>query len=117
MLVIDQAQVEAALDLPAMLAALERGFIDYSAGRCEAPPRTAVRAPAGLVSPMAAYVPGSGLAVKLVSVFPGNREKPTHQAVIALFDENDGTPLAIMDGTYITAMRTAGGSAVSVKAL
>jgi ornithine cyclodeaminase/alanine dehydrogenase-like protein (mu-crystallin family) len=68
---------------------------------------------------MPGCVAGQGLVLKAVSVFPGNAEhgKPSHQAVIALFDEQDGTPLCIMDGTHITAMRTGGGAAVSVRLL
>jgi ornithine cyclodeaminase/alanine dehydrogenase-like protein (mu-crystallin family) len=68
---------------------------------------------------MVGYLPGAGLELKLVSVFPKNHERgrPSHQALIALFDEEDGTPLAIMDGTYITAIRTGGAAAVAAKAL
>ncbi|MCA1825853.1 MAG: ornithine cyclodeaminase family protein [Myxococcales bacterium] len=115
MLTLTRADVERLLDLDQLVSALERGFVDYSAGRCDVPPRTAARAPDGLLGSMPGYVPGSGLAVKLVSVFP--RAEPSHQALIAIFDEKDGTPLAVMDGTYITAMRTAAASAISVKAL
>jgi ornithine cyclodeaminase/alanine dehydrogenase-like protein (mu-crystallin family) len=68
---------------------------------------------------MAGYVPGVALEVKLVSVFPGNHghDVPSHQALIALFNEADGTPLALMDGTYITAIRTGGTAAVATRAL
>jgi ornithine cyclodeaminase/alanine dehydrogenase-like protein (mu-crystallin family) len=68
---------------------------------------------------MVGYVPGAGLEAKLVSVFPQNHQRgaPSHQAVIVLFDEEDGTPLALMDGTYITAIRTGGAAAVAARAL
>jgi ornithine cyclodeaminase len=52
-----------------------------------------------------------------VSLFPENRDRPTHQAVICCFDPTTGTPLAIMDGTYITAARTAAGSALASRLL
>ena len=42
---------------------------------------------------------------------------PSHQAVIAVFDPETGTPAAIMDGTAITALRTAAGSALSTRLL
>jgi ornithine cyclodeaminase/alanine dehydrogenase-like protein (mu-crystallin family) len=42
---------------------------------------------------------------------------PTHQALIALFDEVDGSPLALLDGTGITAVRTGAATAVSVRVL
>jgi ornithine cyclodeaminase/alanine dehydrogenase-like protein (mu-crystallin family) len=68
---------------------------------------------------MPGYVPGVALEVKLVSVFPGNdhHSLPSHQGLIALFDEGNGAPLAIMDGTYITAIRTGGTAAVATGAL
>jgi ornithine cyclodeaminase/alanine dehydrogenase-like protein (mu-crystallin family) len=68
---------------------------------------------------MGGYVPGVALEVKLVSVFPGNHGHgvPSHQALIALFDEKDGTPVALMDGTHITAIRTGGTAAVAARAL
>lgn len=119
MLLLSRAEVERLLDLPAMLTALEHGFVEYSAGRCQVPPRVGARSASGIMAAMPGYVPGPGLEVKLVSVFPGNRErgKPSHQALIAIFDEHHGSPVALMDGTYITAIRTGGGAAVSVKAL
>ena len=61
--------------------------------------------------------PADVLATKLVSLFPLNTERPTHQAVICCFDPADGRPLALMDGTYITAMRTAAGSALATRLL
>jgi ornithine cyclodeaminase/alanine dehydrogenase-like protein (mu-crystallin family) len=68
---------------------------------------------------MPAWVSGGGLALKAVSVFPGNGALglPSHQGVITLFDERDGVLLAVMDAEYITAMRTGGGAAVSVRLL
>jgi ornithine cyclodeaminase/alanine dehydrogenase-like protein (mu-crystallin family) len=67
---------------------------------------------------MAAHVDGT-LASKLVSVFAENHERglPSHQALVALFDSEDGRPLAVMDGTHITAIRTAAASAVATRAL
>jgi ornithine cyclodeaminase/alanine dehydrogenase-like protein (mu-crystallin family) len=66
-----------------------------------------------------AWIDGHPMAVKLVSTFPGNRDRgiPTIQGVIALVDAGTGTPLAIMDGSHITAMRTAGGAALSARCL
>jgi alanine dehydrogenase len=63
---------------------------------------------------MPGYVDGV-LAAKLVSLFPGS--DPSHQALIAVFDASDGTPLAVMDGTHITAVRTGACSAVATRAL
>jgi len=63
---------------------------------------------------MPAYLPDLGLAaVKNVNVHPGNRDLPAVMATLTLFDPDTGFPLAVMDGTYLTAMRTgaAGGLA------
>ena len=53
---------------------------------------------------MPGYLPGTALEAKLVAVFPGNHERglPSHQALIALFDEETGVPLCLMDGTVVT---------------
>ena len=59
------------------------------------------------------------LGVKLVSVFHANHKVglPGHQAVILLFDPENGSPIALMDGRYITEARTAAVSAVSARLL
>jgi alanine dehydrogenase len=65
---------------------------------------------------MPGYLPGADvLGAKLVSIFPGNAggRWPTHQAVIVLFDPATGAPLALLDGTVLTAERTAATSAVA----
>ena len=71
-----------------------------------------------LLAAMPAYLPSSGaLATKLVSLFPRNTDRPTHQAVIVVFDAENGSPLALMDGEAITAARTAAGSALATDLL
>jgi len=52
-----------------------------------------------------------------VSLFPRNADRPTHQAVIIVFDAENGTPVALMDGEAITAARTAAGSALATELL
>jgi alanine dehydrogenase len=68
----------------------------------------------GLLAAMPGYVDGV-LAAKLVALFPGH--DPSHQALIAVFDAETGTPEAVMDGTHITAVRTGASSAVASRAL
>jgi len=118
-LILTQADVRSLLDIREMLEALESAFIDFSDGRASVPPRSAARSESGLLGAMPGYLPGVALEAKLVTVFPNNHERgiPSHQGLIVLFDEDDGSPLAVMDAMHITAMRTAGGSAVSAKAL
>ena len=67
---------------------------------------------------MPAHTP-DGLGLKAVTFYPSNAERgiPTHMATIFLVDPQTGTPLAIMDGRYITEMRTAAVSAVATKLL
>jgi ornithine cyclodeaminase len=68
--------------------------------------------PAQLGSPEA-------LGLKVISVFPGNEGTPldSHQGIVALFDPMTGAPIAIMDASSITAIRTAAVSAVATRAM
>ncbi|HZD87050.1 MAG TPA: hypothetical protein VE088_03485 [Gaiellaceae bacterium] len=118
MLVLTRSEVEELLDLDALLEALASAHAELSAGNASLPPRVAAFAGAeGLLGAMPAYLPGAGLGCKLVSLFPRNRDRPTHQAAIVLFDAGNGTPVALMDGTYITAMRTAAAAALATRLL
>ena len=121
-LVLGRREIEALLDLDALIDALAPAMADLSAGRASVPPRIAARVEEhdGWLAAMPGHVPSSGaLVTKLVSLFPRNgaRGIPTHQAVIAVFDPETGTPAALLDGTYLTAMRTGAGSALSVRLL
>jgi alanine dehydrogenase len=119
LLVLSQGEVRRLLDLDQLLDALATAFGEVSAGRTSVPPRVAAHTPDGLLGVMPGYLPGAGLESKLVSVFPHNHDRglPSHQALIALFDEETGSALALMDGTHITAYRTAAASALSARLL
>lgn len=120
MLVLSGAEVRALLDLDELVEALRAAMIDLSAGRVSAPPRVAALVPEhdAMLLAMPAYLPSAGaLASKLISLFPGNRDQPTHQALICCFDPATGTPAAVMDGGYLTAARTAAGSALATRLL
>jgi ornithine cyclodeaminase/alanine dehydrogenase-like protein (mu-crystallin family) len=119
LLVLSQPDVQRLLDPGELLEPLARAFVEVSAGRASVPPRVAARTRAGLLGVMPGYLPGAGLESKLVAVFPGNHEHglPSHLALIALFDEETGRPLALMDGTHITAARTAAAAALSTDLL
>ena len=119
-LVLSRTQTESLLDLDALRDALRDAMEDVSAGRGSMPSRIAAMVPdAGLLAAMPAYMPTGGLAAKLVSHFPGNTggPLPTHQAVVLVFDAATGEPLAVLDGTSITTLRTAAGSALSAELL
>jgi alanine dehydrogenase len=114
LLVLSRDEVERLLDVDVLLERLERAFVELSAGRASVPPRVAAFAPAGLLGAMPGYVDGV-LAAKLVALFP--EAEPSHQALVAVFDPETGAPLAVMDGTHITAVRTGASSAVATRAL
>ncbi len=102
-----------------LLERLEKAFVALSAGRADAPPRAAVRTPAGTLLVMPGYLPEGGLAAKLVGVFPGNAAHglPTHRGLLVVFDGQTGEPLAVMDAEELTAVRTAAASAVAARLL
>ncbi len=119
-LILNAMEVQRLLDLDALLDALAEGFKTLSEGLVDAPKRNGVSVPdMGFLLAMPAYQQGREVTVKLVSVFHNNERLgiPSHQAFICLFDPQTGTPLSIMDGTYITAMRTAGAAALSTRVL
>ena len=94
-LYLSRGEVERLLEIDALLDALAGALVSISAGQTSVPPRIAARLPdRGLLGAMVGYAPGAGLEAKLVTVFPHNDERgrPSHQALIALFDEEDGVP-------------------------
>lgn len=118
---LSEADVQASLTMPAVMATMESALAAFSAGQVVQPVRTAFelreRSFFGL---MPAYDREQAiLGAKLVSVIPGNAERglPTHLAAISLFDPETGELAAVMDGRLVTEMRTAAVSALSVKYL
>jgi alanine dehydrogenase len=117
---LSAAEVESLLDLDELVDAVQAAMIDLSSGRASMPARVAAAVPdrQAMLAAMPAYLPSAGaLTTKLVSLFPQNEDRPTHQALICCFDPDTGTPLAIMDGTQVTALRTAAGSALASRLL
>jgi alanine dehydrogenase len=120
MLILSRTEVESLLDLDRLVDALAVAMVDLSRGRASAPPRVAaaVAERHAMLAAMPAYLPSSrSLATKLVSVFPENTDRPTHQAIICCFDPANGAPLVVMDGTHVTAARTAAGSMLATRLL
>src|SRR5436190_2620790 len=118
MLVLSRADVEELLDLDELLGALAHAHEELSAGAASMPARIAALAgDAGLLGAMPGYLPSAGLGCKLVTLFPHNADRPTHQAAIMLFDPENGAPIALMDGTYVTAIRTAAAAALATRLL
>jgi len=122
MLILTEAQVRELLDLDALVDAMAAAMVDASTGAASMPQRIAALVPGqeGMVAAMPAFLPSAkALAVKLVSLFPRNAGStlPTRQGVIVAFDPDTGTPVALMDAIYITAARTAAGSALATRLL
>jgi alanine dehydrogenase len=118
---LTESDVRAVLSVADLIPAMESALAAFSAGCVAQPVRTAIEMrPRAFFGLMPAYHRERAvLGAKLVSVIPENaaRALPTHLAAISLFDAETGELLAVMDGRYITELRTAAVSAVSVKAL
>jgi alanine dehydrogenase len=113
MLLISRAEVEALLEPGALVDAVAGGFRALSAGELSAPPRQAVEVERGTVLTMPGRRAGGPVVIKLVGLFPDSAD--SHPALICVIDADTGQALAAMDGGHVTAMRTAAGSALSVR--
>lgn len=110
MLVLTRRDVQKLVPMADAIELMKLAFRELSAGRAESPLRSVVPVAEGAVTLlMPAYVPAANaLGFKVVSVFEGNRAKdlPTISAMVCLLDESTGAPSAIMNGAYLTALRT-----------
>jgi ornithine cyclodeaminase/alanine dehydrogenase-like protein (mu-crystallin family) len=111
----EEEKVRRLLRIPELIAAMRQVLAEFSAGKWQQPVRGVLSQNDGFFGVMPAS--GESMGIKMVTFYPKNTELPTHMAVIALFDPNTGEPLALMDGRYITEMRTAAVSAVATDAL
>ncbi|HEY8834254.1 MAG TPA: ornithine cyclodeaminase family protein [Chthoniobacterales bacterium] len=113
----EEEKVRRLLGIDELIAAMRRVMSEFSAGKWKQPLRGVLSQHGGFFGVMPAS--GDSMGIKMVTFYPNNAgtELPTHMAVIALFDPKTGEPLALMDGRYITEMRTAAVSAVATDAL
>ena len=118
---LSESDVRAVLSPAELIDAMESALAALSAGRVVQPVRTAFEiGDRTFFALMPAFDREHAiLGAKLVSVVPANFDKgiPTHLAAISLFDTETGELTAVMDGRYITEVRTAAASAVSVRHL
>jgi thiomorpholine-carboxylate dehydrogenase len=116
MLTLNEEQVRSHLSYDKLIPALERALIRLSRGELKQPVRTVLPVPDhdGIFGLMPA-VDGDLMGIKMVTVYEGNTELPTHQAIIQLFRASTGEPLVVMDGRLITEMRTAAVSAIAAR--
>ena len=123
MLVLSRADIERILTPLDVIEAMAAAFRVYAAGGCEVPPRTATPVGSrGVLLTMPAACdddPASGLGTKLVSVYPGNpaRGHPTVYATYVLMDGATGQPQALLEATFLTALRTGATSALATRHL
>jgi ornithine cyclodeaminase/alanine dehydrogenase-like protein (mu-crystallin family) len=120
MLVLSRADLERLLPPAEVIAAVEEAFRLDAAGRARVPPRTPVAtADDGLLLVMPAAVPGEVSGTKLVTVYAGNRARghPTLHAAYVLMDGHTGEPVAVLEGTYLTGIRTGATSALAARLL
>lgn len=111
MILLNAKDIRELLSMTEAVAAAKQALTLHSKGRCEVPLRTniEVAAQGGASLFMPAYVPDlETIGVKIVSVFPGNASKglPTVPAKVVLMDASTGDVIAIMDGTFLTQLRT-----------
>jgi ornithine cyclodeaminase/alanine dehydrogenase-like protein (mu-crystallin family) len=117
-MLLEEADVRRLLRMDEVIAAMDQALAAFSSGRVVQPVRTMlpVTQHAGFLGLMPAYT-GQALGAKLVAFYPQNTGVATHHAIIQLFRPDTGEPLATMDGTLITEVRTAAVSAVATKYL
>lgn len=124
---LTRKDVQSVLTMRDAIEAVEDGFRRLAQNKVILPQRTAIRLTEqqGLHLGMPAFIGGEGgdtgvLALKSVTVFPGNPAKfalPTTLATLLLMDPKNGALLAIMEAGFLTAMRTGAASGVATKYL
>jgi len=122
LLVLSQQDVERLLPMSECADLMAETLETTSRGDAVLPLRSMVWMPdrTGMIGLMPAYLgdPRS-LGLKVVSIFPGNHgtDYDSHQGAVLLFDTARGSPIALVDASAITAIRTAAVSAVATRVL
>ncbi len=120
MLIISRAELLQAAPMDQAIDAVATAFAQLSSGQAEVPlrPHVAIPPAEGLLLVMPAYLAGSAaLGVKALTLFPHNADLglPTINALVVLFDTTNGLPLALLDGGYLTALRTGAASGAATR--
>ena len=108
------------LDIGQVNMAVESAFADHGRGLVQMPPKLYVTLPKGDFRTMPAYLPSLAIAgVKIVNVHPDNpaRGLPTVMALTVILDIETGQPVAIINATRLTDMRTGAAGAIAAKYL
>lgn len=114
--------VKSVLDVDAALQIQRRAFVALADGKTETAPNSWLRLPGGArrgwLKLLAGYDSEStGLAVKVLARFPKNPPGANLGSLLLLFDDQNGFPLAVLDGVYVTAVRTGSGAGLATDAL
>ncbi len=121
-LVIDASEVRRLLPMRACIDLMAGVLRALAEDRALNPLRQAIRLPGGRgilgLMPGALAEPAT-FGLKCVSVFPGNHGTPydSHQGFVLLFEPEHGRPLALVEASEITAIRTAAVSGVATRLL
>jgi alanine dehydrogenase len=120
--VLSKQDVQRAVPMREAIEIVKGAFAQLSEGKAVVPLRTQlpVERHEGVTLFMPAYLSESDdLGVKIVSVFPRNLEMgwPTIFALVVVVEASTGRPVAVMDGTYLTALRTGAASGAATDLL
>ena len=120
-LILTRDDVIKVLDMADCMDAMEKAFAELANGTAVLPLRIGITPPDGLSLYMPAYLKGMGaLACKVVTVYknnPGKHNLPTTIGKVLLQNPETGEVICIMDGGYLTAIRTGAASGVATKYL
>lgn len=120
-LILNRDDVISVLEMKDCINAVEKAFSELANGTAVLPLRLNITPPGGLCLYMPAYLKESGaLACKAVSVYkdnPGKFNIPTTIGKVLLQNPETGEVICIMDGGYLTAVRTGAASGAATKYL
>ncbi len=117
MLYLNSQAITTAVTCDEMMDAVEQAMAVYEAKAYTMPERMNVPCGDGNILLLMPCIAGDYMVTKVLTLYPDNRvvEKPVIQATVMLADSRTGTPLAIMEGGAITAMRTGAVSGSSIR--
>jgi ornithine cyclodeaminase/alanine dehydrogenase-like protein (mu-crystallin family) len=115
MLYLGPSDILAAADFNAVMDAIEQAYQIDRNGNYEMPVRMHVENGENTLLYMPCFL-NTIFGTKILSLFPGNaaKQRPVIEGIVLLNDVETGTPVAILDGARLTAIRTGavGGTAV-----
>lgn len=123
MRILTRADVRRLIDMESCINVNEEAYIAVATGRAQVPVRHQIGVEGqgeAVALFMPGYLPDAGaLGMKVVSVFPGNvgAGLPATLGAVLLVSPETGAPVALMDGTWLTSLRTGAGTGVATRLL